>query len=85
MSRRSPRVIIYMLPLMFVLMLVMFLPAIAGSAEAGHNVTELEHSGAAEGVLGALLAGDLILPALIVLICLAILFVGLGSLRRASR
>lgn len=85
MSRRSPRIIIYMLPLMFVLMLVMFLPAIAGSAEAEQNITELEYSGAAEGVLGALLAGDMILPALIVLICLAILFVGLGSLRRASR
>ena len=49
MSRRVPKAIIMILPLLFILVLAMLLPAIAGSAEAEHNITALEHSEGAAG------------------------------------
>lgn len=85
MARRSPRPIIFLLPLMFILLLVMFIPAIVGSAEQEHNVTALEHSEGASGALGLMLAGDMILPAIGLLVMLAILIAAFIHLGRAGR
>ena len=84
MSRRVPKAIIMILPLMFILALAMLLPAIAGSAEAEHNITALEHSEGAAGVMNLLLVGDMILPVLAVLVGHAILLVGVGFFRRGN-
>jgi TRAP-type mannitol/chloroaromatic compound transport system permease small subunit len=85
MSRRTPKAILLILPLLFILATIMLLPAIAGSAEAEHNITALEHSEGAGGVMSILLAGDMILPVLLLLVGVAILVVAVGTMRRGNR
>jgi len=87
MSRKTamPKPFTLLLPVAFTLLLILFLPLIFGTAEVETDPAALEHGEAAAGILGALLTGDLLLPAVFIVACTAVVVAALAFVYRRAR
>jgi hypothetical protein len=67
-----PKPFTFLLPVAFVLLLIIGLPLVFGSAEAATNTTALEHNETVTGIFDAFMTGDQALVVVFIVLCVAV-------------